>query len=222
MKYKNDLVGLKFNKLLVVRGVRKGDRVCWDCVCDCGNTCTVRRYGLLSGRTKSCGCFRLESVTTHGLSKHPIYKSYINMRGRCLNEDNAQYLDYGGRGITVCEDWLNSFEKFHEDMSPTWKDGWEIDRIDNNGNYEPSNCRWVTRQQNVINRRGVKNSSSKYKGVHWVSSTGKWRVAVRCNKKSTHVGYFTDEWEAAQAYNVTAQQLFGEYANLNYFIEETT
>ena len=87
------------------------------------------------------------------MSKEPIYSSWLAMKRRCINTNNPRYADYGGRGIKICERWVDSFEKFFEDMGDTYSSGLELDRIDVNGDYEPSNCRWVTPQQNNWNTR---------------------------------------------------------------------
>lgn len=129
-----------------------------ECLCDCGNTSFPLWRNVRIGTSSSCGCYGLEcrkghpKTKTHGMSGTPEYRSWAAMRNRCTNPDNKGFKNYGGRGITVCERWMNSFENFYSDMGPR-PDGFSIDRIDSDGNYEPSNCRWASMEVQVINRR---------------------------------------------------------------------
>lgn len=149
---KNDLVGKRFGKLLALKivGARR-EQALWLCQCDCGNAAEVPRGALLSGNTKSCGCGM--GGTGHRKSKTRAYRVWQNMIRRCSNPKDWAYRWYGGRGISVCERWRD-FTKFLEDMGQP-PDGLEIDRINNNGNYEPGNCRWATIQEQMNNRRNT-------------------------------------------------------------------
>lgn len=124
------------------------------CLCDCGNTVTVRYSGLISGTTRSCGCLKRENsgkhLLKHGLAKLPEYKIWKDMRKRCNNENQSHYHRYGGRGISVCKEW-DDFEVFMKDMG-TRPEGTTIDRIDNDGGYSPDNCRWVSLKENSRNK----------------------------------------------------------------------
>jgi len=153
----HDLTGQRFGRLVALRDVgrNKTSRVLWLCQCDCGNEITLSSNRLLHPQgTKSCGCLRREvssqKATKHGHAGERIYKIWSDMKKRCNNPNHKNYNHYGGRGIIVCEAW-NDFPAFYEDMHPTYKEGLTIDRRDNNGNYEPGNCRWITPQEQLHN-----------------------------------------------------------------------
>ena len=129
----------------------------WKCVCDCGNKAIVASCHLVSGHTKSCGCLLKEVRKEHFKASHRksesrVYSIYSNMKNRCCNPSSKRFYLYGGRGIKVCDRWLNSFENFYEDMGDP-PGGYEIERKDVNGNYEPNNCEWVTHAQQARNTR---------------------------------------------------------------------
>lgn len=216
-----DLTAKVFTRLTVISeaGRNKEGTPMWLCKCVCGNTATVRGNSLRSGATRSCGCLRKDSVkgvfTTHGLSGHPLYSVWVDMKSRCSNNKCKRYKDYGGKGISVCDAWSESFEAFYKDVVHGYEKGLQLDRIDNDGDYTPSNVRWVTPQQNLMNRGGSRHSTSMYKGVSWHVGASKWVAQIRFNGKTKHLGCFLDELEAAQAYNDAADNLFREYANLN-------
>lgn len=144
------------------------------CICDCGEYTTISLNHLTNGHTESCGCLRIQNCikacTTHDMSYHPLYSIYYGMRRRCYNKKSKAYINYGGRGIAICKKWLGKkgFENFvgwnnSLPKSKQWKPNLEIDRENNDGNYEPSNCRWVTSKVNSNNRRS--NKVITYKGV---------------------------------------------------------
>lgn len=151
-----DLTNQKFGKLTPISYYRKRHRVYWCCMCDCGNKIDVRSDGLTTGQTKSCGCLQKEIVgrinKTHGKSNTRLYDSWVDLKQRCHNKHNKRYKHYGGRGIKVCDEWRNDFIAFYDwSINNGYQDDLTIDRIDVNGNYEPNNCRWVTRKQQMRN-----------------------------------------------------------------------
>ena len=156
----NNLSGQRFGRLIVIEDVgrSKNNTVLWKCICDCGNETIVRSSSLKNGKTLSCGCLQLERSTKHGLSKHKLASVWYSMMHRCYNKKNKYYKDYGGRGIIVCKRW-HSMKNFIEDMENSYllhkknNRTTQIDRINNNGDYEPSNCRWSTSAENNSNTR---------------------------------------------------------------------
>lgn len=161
LKHKiNDLTGKKFNHLTVVRyyGRNKG-KTLWECKCDCGNIKIVSSSCLLGNYTKSCGCeaklkAKIPKVVKHGKSRTRLYKIYIKMIRRCHCEKDKDYRNYGGRGIGVCQEWKENFMSFYNwAMSNGYTETLTLDRIDNDGNYEPNNCRWTTMKEQSNNTR---------------------------------------------------------------------
>lgn len=150
-----DLIGQRFNNLIVVsREPSLNGKSRWKCKCDCGNITIVSGYNLKNNSVKSCGCLLHLPHNTHHLSKTAICKTWYKMRQRCYNKNDKAYKDYGGRGITICDEWNDSPESFYKwSIENGYSDGLSIDRIDNNKGYEPSNCVWSTPKQQANNRR---------------------------------------------------------------------
>jgi hypothetical protein len=143
-----DLIGKRFGRLVVT--AYEGDAK-WSCTCDCGTRVDVRGERLRGGNTKSCGCLRKIRAIKHGMRGSREYNSWRGMKDRCTNPNHVFYKYYGGRGITICEEWL-SFEGFFVDMG-TCPPGCSLDRIDPNRNYEPANCRWAPKKLQAQNQR---------------------------------------------------------------------
>lgn len=165
MPVRKDLTGQHFGRLTVIgisKKVLRGKRFryYWNCLCDCGNKVEARTDCLTRGLVKSCGCLKKEqdliNLTKHHrhkLSHTKLWDTYYKMKSRCYNKNDSHYSYYGGRGISICDEWLNSFDAFAQwSVENGVSDNLQIDRIDNNGNYEPSNCRWVTLKENCRNR----------------------------------------------------------------------
>jgi len=143
-----DLVGKKFNRLTVIKkDGHIGKKLVWECLCDCGNITRVATSEIISGHTKSCGCWNHEvcvnKFLTHGKRDHPLYNTWGKMRQRCNNPNNSDYPKYGGRGITICDEW-EDFQIFLTDMEHGYKKGLSLDRIDNDKGYSKENCKWST------------------------------------------------------------------------------
>lgn len=163
-----DLSGHKFGRLIPIKRVEnKGNYAMWLCQCDCGNTMVTRATSLKNGHTQSCGCLHKERLRCanqkHGLYQHRIYSIYTHMIGRCYNKSEAGYESYGGRGVSVCDEWKNDFSEFAKwAFAHGYGDELTLDRIDVNGNYCPENCRWATYKEQANNTR--KNHIIQYHG----------------------------------------------------------
>jgi len=183
-----DLTGQRFSRLKVLKVVGnnkdKGGFYYYLCKCDCGNKKEVRGTSLRSGVVKSCGCLGKEMLEkgrqgTHKMSESVEYRTWLHLKDRCLNKNDKRYKNYGGRGIKVCKRWRDSFENFYKDMGKRPK-GLTIDRVNNDGNYELSNCRWITKKEQ--SRNTTKNIRITYKGktmcmVEWAE---KLNINYKC------------------------------------------
>lgn len=172
-----DLTGQKFSRLTVLEniGKAKNGQSMWLCKCDCGNITKVMYCNLTRESVKSCGCLRKENYSKHFIKHHKsqtrLYTTFCKMKSRCYNKNDPAYKNYGGREIKICEEWLNDFMNFYNwaidngyDNNKAKKEQ-SLDRIDVNGNYEPSNCRWATAKQQANNMR--KNHIINYYGKQY-------------------------------------------------------
>lgn len=188
-----DLTDKKFTRLKVVKRDidNKNGHATWICECDCGNKLSVNGSKLRNGRIKSCGCLRRESPITHNMSHTRLYGIWHGMRERCRNINKEYYDRYGGRGVSVCEEWENNFQAFYDwAIVNGYSDKLSIDRIDNDGNYEPNNCRWTTQSIQCQNQGIKSNNLSGIKGVSWDKSRNKWVARITLQYKQIHIGYF--------------------------------
>lgn len=201
-----DLSGQRFERLCAIKKVVIDHSTYWECQCDCGNTVYVGTTKLLRGRQKSCGCYKREKEKLpkkHGMSRKRIYNVYYDMLGRCKNPSFAGYKNYGGRGIKVCEEWNNSFVSFYKwAIENGYTDNLMIDRIDVDGNYEPSNCRFVPRKQQMNNK--TNSHYMTYKGethtmAEWSEITGIRYTTLKSRINRSH-------WSVEKALNHPVKQ----------------
>ncbi len=178
----NSMIGKKFGRLTVI----KRQSTSWLCRCDCGNTKNVITAKLNNGHTKSCGCFRKDKTSSsfknHGATGTLTYKRWKSMQSRCHSVNSKSYQNYGGRGIKVCEQWLYSFDNFLKDMGECPSAEYTLERINNQGNYEPLNCKWATKKEQ--NRNTSRNRLIQYKGeTHCI---GEWAEILGISKNTIY------------------------------------
>jgi hypothetical protein len=179
----------------------KDGRIQWYCLCECGNFRTVAAKRLRNGYTKSCGCLAKENsialgkaCATHGMSKTPEYITWQHMKDRCLNPKHEAFSHYGGRGIKVCDRWLNSFENFYEDMGPRPR-GKTLDRKEFNGNYEPNNCRWASSKEQANNQ--TNNRLITFNGK--TQSVAQWASQYDIPDRTLRARLFQSKWDVERA-----------------------
>ena len=199
-----DLTGQKFGRLTVIeRAPSKGNRTMWLCRCDCdGKIVTVAGGNLKNGHTRSCGCLndekRSERKLQHGMSDTPLYETWLSRLRRCYVANCPTYHDYGARGIKVCERW-HDFSLFYNDVSKMphfGEPGYSLDRVDNDGDYEPSNCRWATNKEQSNNRRS--NIVIKYCGKE--QTLKQWADELGLNYEKTRKRIRDRNWSVEKAF----------------------
>lgn len=188
-KNMKDITGIRFGKLVAIRKDNAKGKEKWLCICDCGKEKAVDGFYLRTNHTRSCGCLRYESKkSTHGLSKSPLYHIYMTMKARCGNPNNHKYARYGGRGISICNEWTSDFMTFYNwAIINGFKQGLSIDRINLDGNYTPENCKWSTPKEQARNTSTNRNIAflGKTKCLQeWANEMGIKRetIAMRLNK----------------------------------------
>lgn len=183
------------------------------CECECGNEVLPMLSDIRAGKTLSCGCLSKDIASEraiHGLSKHPLYHVWRGMLSRCYDTSHKSYVNYGGRGISVCAEWRFDVSKFIEDMYPNYEKGLDLDREDNDGNYCQDNCRWVARKVNLRNKRPPSDVSSKYKGVSFHKTKEKWTAFILdVNGKQIWLGRHSSEKEAARISYKAHKEYYG-------------
>lgn len=199
MRYKiKNLVGNVYSRLTVISfhsiGFANYHGASWNCQCQCGNVVTIRSCSLGSGLTKSCGCLQTDLLKTHGGTKTKEFRVWMQMKARCKNPKDKAYKDYGGRGIKVCERW-REFGDFIADMGKC-PAGRSLDRINNNGDYEPGNCRWATKKEQANNTRQTK--MIEYKGR--TMALRYWCDELNLNHAKTRIRIFQHGWTVERAF----------------------
>lgn len=187
-----DLSGQRFGRWTVVEfaGMDKYSRALWRCVCDCGKMDDVASNNLRRGLSKSCGCYKSDISkqihTTHGQCNTRLYKIWQGMKRRCYNPHEIRYNRYGGKNVSLCEEWASDFAAFADwAMNNGYNDSLSIDRLDPHGNYSPSNCRWVTVIEQANNK--TNNLCIEYNGE--VHTLGEWAKITGINYKTLHTRY---------------------------------
>jgi hypothetical protein len=208
-----DRTGEKYNRLtaLARTDMLMRDGYKWLYVCDCGTFKILRPRCVVSGATKSCGCYDQERMalrtTKHGKAHSKEYTAWEGMIQRCNNPMSLSYKNYGGRGITVCEQWLQ-FEAFFSDMGDA-PNGMSLERIDVNGNYCKDNCKWADCCIQSFNQRQKKSNTSGRTGVRFYKSRGKWVATIGVDRKPIHLGYFVSFEEACAAREAAELKYYG-------------
>lgn len=206
--------GDKFNKLTVLSRVSgNGARnTLWLCQCECGNTNTPSTIALTSNHTKSCGCSMGDYISaansTHGLTGTPEYNIWASMKQRCYDQNQTVYHRYGGRGIGVCDEWINNFPQFLEDMGKR-PEGLTLERIDPNKNYSKDNCKWASWHDQAYNTNKFCTNTSGRTGVYWNKKQCVWTAAIGLYNELIHLGTFVTFEDAVAAREAAEIKYYG-------------
>lgn len=215
MAMRDSLVGKRFGRLTVVGEMpKRHDKRYWRCLCDCGREAFTSTVSLNKGNTKSCGCLQRDMTSAaamrHGQKANnkqsAEYTAWLNMISRCENARNQAYIYYGGRGIRVCDRW-KCFDLFFADMGKKPSNKHSLDRLNVNGDYELSNCRWATPLIQCHNKRAHKNNKSGHPGVDFRKGKNVWRARISVSGKPKHIGYFNSFEAAVSAYKAEKEAI---------------
>ena len=196
--------GERFGRLVVQCATGNGGLEV--CLCDCGTTKAIQRIYLQDGRVQSCGCYRREcgqAKRTHGMHGTVEYRAWVGMIQRCTNPRTKSWPRYGERGIVVCDRWRESFVAFYEDMGPRPGPEYSIDRIDNDGNYEPGNCRWATKKQQGRNKRN--NRIVVFNGQ--TKTLAEWAQEMRTSPSTLHIRLERRGWSVEKTLTTPVRKL---------------
>lgn len=200
--YADDLTNRRFGRLVVVGSERRGTRLVWRCLCDCGKSHTAQGSHLRHGGVTSCGCAKTEITrerwTKHGLHGSPEYRSWASMMGRCYNEKSRQYRNYGARGITVCPEWHDVANFIHDMGAPP--DGMTLERIDNESGYSRGNCTWASKRDQSWNTRRVYGPKQR-PAIDVDDRGGRFRCQVGVGQRHVNVGTYDTLDKAVAARN---------------------
>ena len=214
MGCKIDLTGRKFGRLTALYTVPNNTHhTRWHCVCECGRTKDVLQQNLCNGHVRSCGCFHAErnkekinafnssmNRESHNETKTKLYHTWIGMKSRCYDPKSTAYKNYGGRGITICPEWRDSFLAFKAwAYSHGYAEDLSIDRIDVNGDYSPENCRWVSNSIQQFNKRKSNRNTSGFVGVSWRKKENRWIAYITKDYKMHYLGSFASLDDAISA-----------------------
>lgn len=196
-----NLINKKFERLTVIERAEntKQGSAQWKCQCDCGKIIKVRASALKAGKSKSCGCLSKDKSkkihSTHGLSKHPLYKTWQAIKDRCYNEKNQFYKKYGEKGIRMSNEWKESFENFYKDMGDKPSSRHSIDRIDNNGNYCKENCRWASIKEQNLN----KTNTMKLLFNREIKTLYEWAKFIGIKPYTLYKRIYNQKWSVEEA-----------------------
>jgi hypothetical protein len=196
-----DLTGRKVNDITVVSraGSNKDGQATWNCICVCGNTFIIAGNGIRRGYTRDCGCKKGErisaSVRKHGMRHTKEYRAWTHIKDRCYRKSDSGFYLYGGRGIVVCDRWLESFENFFEDMGVAPSPKHSLDRIDNSGDYCKENCRWATIVEQARNKRNVRKITFN----NTTKTIPEWAEEIGISAKALYKRVVTYGWDIERA-----------------------